>query len=253
MLAVKFHHLRALIHRPYLCLRLLRHPEEVSEARFQNDCQMFDRLEGICVAEASEMAYLLRNVASERELVHDFPWWQMISCLICASSILLVASVFTRRGGGAIDAVDIATLKDDSETCLKVFEALSANSDGARIARDMMARLRDRGLKWSKYMTKTKHSKPFLIRSHSIGDPAAYPDNEASRREQQSVDNVQISVAPDADVASSSHYDALTADEFEMDADGTGAVFGNQDWPSEILDSMTWSAQFFDTVYGSPS
>lgn len=151
MLAVKFHHLRALIHRPYLCLRLLRHPHEVSQAIAPGEYQILDRFEKICVQEAQETAHLLHNVADEKELVHDFPWWQMISCLICASSILLVASVFARPGGASMDEeFDVATLNDDSETCLKVFEALSANSDGARIARDMMARLKERGLKWSK-------------------------------------------------------------------------------------------------------
>jgi hypothetical protein len=155
MLAVKFHHLRALIHRPYLCLRLLQRPSDASvtmahDHHHHHQQQLLNRLERICVAEAGETAHLLRNIASEKELVYDFPWWQMISCLICASSILLVASVFTRRARGGVDGeFDIATLKDDSETCLKVIEALSANSDGARIARDMMARLKERGLNWS--------------------------------------------------------------------------------------------------------
>lgn len=147
MLAIKFHHLRALIHRPYLCLRLLRHPINVSSTMCER--QLLDRFEKTCVAEARETAHLLHNVTDEKELVHDFPWWQMISCLICASSILLVASVFTRQTGGVLDRdFDVATLHDDSETCLKVFEALSANSEGARIAKDMMARLKERGLKW---------------------------------------------------------------------------------------------------------
>lgn len=157
MLAVKFHHLRALIHRPYLCLRLLQRPSDASVTmahghHHHHHQQLLNRLERICVAEAGETAHLLRNIASEKELVYDFPWWQMISCLICASSILLVASVlFTRGARGGVDGeFDMATLKDDSETCLKVFEALSANSDGARIARDMMARLKERGPNWSK-------------------------------------------------------------------------------------------------------
>ena len=146
MLAIKFHHLRALIHRPYLCLGLLQRPSSALATMDPSYRQLLDRFERICVAEAGETAHLLRNIASEKELVYDFPWWQMISCLICASSILLVASIFTRRVREVADGeVDIATLKDDSETCLKVFEALSANSDSARIARDMMARLKERG------------------------------------------------------------------------------------------------------------
>lgn len=150
MLAIKFHHLRALIHRPYLCLPLLRHPDEASVALLQGEYHLLDRYEKICVSEAQETAHLLHNVVNERDLVHDFPWWQMISCLICASSVLLVASIFSTRAGISETDLDATALHDDAETCLKVFEALSANSDGARIARDMMTRLKERGMKWSK-------------------------------------------------------------------------------------------------------
>src|SRR5215471_8910537 len=52
-------------------------------------------------------------------LLHYFPWWQMISCLVCASSILLVASVFIGEDppNGRLDAT---ALNEDAETCLKV-------------------------------------------------------------------------------------------------------------------------------------
>lgn len=151
MLAIKFYHLRALIYRPYLCLPLLRHHPDAEHALSSSpgDRQFISRCEKICVSSAQETAHLLRNVSNERELVHDFPWWQMISCLICASSILLVASVFTPPTGIMDRDFELSALDDDAETCLKVFEALSANSDGARIARDMMARLKEHGIKWS--------------------------------------------------------------------------------------------------------
>lgn len=91
--------------------------------------------------EAQNIAHRLHNVTDERSLVHDFPWWQMISCLICASSILLVASSYIES-----DAVNTElqsqTLHEDAETCLKVFDVLSANSDAARRARDMMNALK---------------------------------------------------------------------------------------------------------------
>ena len=106
------------------------------------------RCERICVAAAQETAHLLHSVEGERELVHDFPWWQMISCLLCASSVLVVAGVFAQCEGE--DEWDVGALRDDAETCLKVFEALSSSSDGARMARDMLARLSERGLRWSK-------------------------------------------------------------------------------------------------------
>lgn len=150
MLAIKFHHLRALIHRPYLSIPLMRDLDDDSMDLSQDERLTVERYEKTCVTEAQGTAHLLRNVADQRELVYDFPWWQMISCLICASSILLVASIFTRRRRPSDEDGSVALLDDDAETCLKVFEALSANSDGARMARDMMARLRECGNKWSK-------------------------------------------------------------------------------------------------------
>jgi len=150
MLAIKFHHLRALIHRPYLSIPLLRDLNDGPVTMSHGERCLVEQYEKTCVSEAQGTAHLLRNVSNQTELVCDFPWWQMISCLICASSILLVASIFTRRRGMSDGEGEVDILDDDAETCLKVFEALSANSDGARMARDMMTRLRECGHKWSK-------------------------------------------------------------------------------------------------------
>ena len=155
MLAVKFHHLRALVHRPYLCYPLLRHLDETSPAMPQADWTVVRLYEKICIAEARETARLLHGVSSEQELVQDFPWWQMISCLTCAGSILLVSSIFGQRPG--YDRLDFDTqdlhhdadsLHDDAETCLKMFEALSINSPSAKVARDMMDGLKKHGREW---------------------------------------------------------------------------------------------------------
>ena len=73
MLAVKFHHLRALIHRPYLCFPLLRHMDSASMTLLQVEGHVISRYEQICVSEARATAHMLHNVASERDLVHDFP------------------------------------------------------------------------------------------------------------------------------------------------------------------------------------
>jgi hypothetical protein len=151
MLAIKYHHLRALIHRPYLCVPLLRKYDTLLTSLRPDLRNLVSEAEKTCVSEAQATAHLLHNVANEKDLVHDFPWWQMISCLICASSILVVASVFTRRQAlHGPDSLDVTALEDDAETCLKVFEALSKNSESARVARDMMRRLKERGQKWSK-------------------------------------------------------------------------------------------------------
>lgn len=51
----------------------------------------------ICLSAAQQTARLLHNIEDKKGLVRGFPWWQMISCLICASSILLVASICIDR------------------------------------------------------------------------------------------------------------------------------------------------------------
>lgn len=96
-----------------------------------------------CIASAQQTAHLLHNVTDERNLVQDFPWWQMISCLICAGSILFVAEVFSEDQHRISEFSGY--LHEDAETCLKVFEALSIKSPAAKQAVGMLqslARLR---------------------------------------------------------------------------------------------------------------
>lgn len=137
MLAVKFHHLRALIHRPFLCLRWLQRSDSPLVDLLQKNPSQFDQSEKTCILEAQQTAHLLHNIVDERSLMHDFPWWQMISCLICASSILLVAGAFFEEDGNSSDLLP-QDLYQDAETCLKVFEALSVNSEAARKATRML-------------------------------------------------------------------------------------------------------------------
>jgi len=134
MLAVKYHHLRLLIHRPFLCLPYLHRNNQPFMELLQRDRTQIDRAERICVSEAQATAHLLHNVRDEQSLVHDFPWWQMIPCLICASSILLVASAFLSANLEELPQ----TFSEDAETCFKVFEALSINSEAASKATEML-------------------------------------------------------------------------------------------------------------------
>lgn len=149
MLAIKYHHLRALIYRPYLCHPLLMHLADPTAPISQLDWPLIRSYERACISEARETARLLHGISSKEELVHGFPWWQMISCLVCASSILLVSSMFTEATLELSSEFDTAGLYDDAETCLKVFDALSIKSPGARIARDMMKALKECGVKYS--------------------------------------------------------------------------------------------------------
>ena len=143
MLAVKAHQLRALIHRPFLCLRWLQRDNLPLADRLGAYSDDIGRAERICVFEAQQTARLLHNVEDERSLIHDFPWWQMVSCLICASSILLIADSFLQDEDNSAE-LQQQDFRKDAENCLKVFEALSVNTEAARRARAMLARVTER-------------------------------------------------------------------------------------------------------------
>jgi hypothetical protein len=131
MLAIKFHHLRCLVHRPFLAL--------LSFQRSKIHSALL-----ICVSEARKIVHLLHDVFDERSLLYDFPWWQMIPCLVCAGSVLLSASNQILKGH-SIEAEELQaeTLHEDADTCLKVFDSLSANFNAARQAMNMMKDLRN--------------------------------------------------------------------------------------------------------------
>jgi hypothetical protein len=131
MLAIKFHHLRCLVHRPFLGLLSLQR-SKIHSALL------------ICVSEARKIVHLLHDVFDERSLLYDFPWWQMIPCLVCAGSVLLSASNQILKGH-SIEAEELQaeTLHEDADTCLKVFDSLSANFNAARQAMNMMKDLRN--------------------------------------------------------------------------------------------------------------
>ena len=233
MLAIKFHHLRALIHRPYLCLPLLKGNNDNSTSSLrEEELDELSQYEKICVMEAQETAHLLHNVVDEKDLVHDFPWWQMISCLICASSILLVASLFTalNRMDGNLEA---AALDEDAETCLKVFEALSANSDGARIARDMMQRLRDHCIRSSMCLCGQGFISTNITKGNSHEQLIQPYSSQADAP--QASDGLEETMMVHQGTAND-YFDPCS--EF--------GLLSSQGWPSEISDSMIWSAQFFD-------
>ena len=141
MLAIKFHHLRALTHRPFLCLPLLQTNNPSFLDLLHQHRHHISQAEWNCIHDAQQTAHLLHNVVDERSLVHDFPWWQMISCLICASSILFVAEAFYRHNNLLHGKTSAQDLRDDAETCLKVFEALSMNSAAAQKAAEILGGL----------------------------------------------------------------------------------------------------------------
>lgn len=229
MLAVKFHHLRALMYRPYLCFPLFKGP---TIDTIGDGVDQLKHYRAVCVSEAQKMARLLHHVLEEADLVHEFPWWQIISCFVCAGSILIVANACTRDGD--YDGFDRDAIDCDAEMCLKAFDALSCNSQGAKIAKDMMHKLRTQGARtFNPTAVATSRSQNIVPDKSPVApeplDPSAAPFPTSS--------------IGDLDTATIPLPDTLF---FDLDP----YLQQPNGWPWEINDSMVWSAQFFDRVQG---
>ena len=75
--------------------------------------------------EARETVQMLDGVMNKRGLLWEFPWWQMISCLMCAQSVIMITRIVYPQ------YVDSAGLQADTETCYGVLEALRPHSAAA--------------------------------------------------------------------------------------------------------------------------
>ncbi|KAM5521582.1 hypothetical protein FOXYSP1_15473 [Fusarium oxysporum f. sp. phaseoli] len=229
MLAIKFHHLRALIHRPYLCYPLLRQLDDPSIGLPQVDWPLISLFERTCVDEARQTARLLHHVSDKQDLVHEFPWLQMISCLICAGSILLVSSIFSQQSPDGNGEFDTEGLREDAETCLTVFEALSSNSKSAGIARDMIKGLKQCGFDWRK-------------------ERNCEGLNELLREVlQQPNQSIQLQGSP-------SYVGPVVQEMIDL-GHHHGAPLSDvattpQSWPAEIIDSTAWPSQLFSAIHG---
>lgn len=144
MLAIKFYNLQALIHRPFISRSKLLESYPDTLEFYRREHERISVSQRKCVVAAQCTARLLHNVEDKQGLVHGFPWWQMISCLICASSILMVARICIDRSldENIFQGTDWLAIDEDAEVCLTVFEALSSNSNAARLAGDMLQRLK---------------------------------------------------------------------------------------------------------------
>ncbi|KAK7897959.1 hypothetical protein LTR67_004591 [Exophiala xenobiotica] len=144
MLAIKFYNLQALIHRSLLSPARLLESGPNSRPIFHSEYGLISMSKRKCILAAQHTARLLHNIEDKKSLVYGFPWWQMISCLICASSILLVAGICVDLNleGDVFSDIDWEAVDEDAEVCLTVFQALSSNSNAAKLARDMMQRLK---------------------------------------------------------------------------------------------------------------
>lgn len=232
MLAIKYHHLRALIHRRYLRLPWLIRDDSKIAQLLESSSQQVVQLESICVHEAQETAHILHNVVDRKSLVEDFPWWQMVSCLICASSILLVMRAFSPT----VTTTEVERselLQEDAATCLLVLDSLSSHSDAARAAGDMLRRLGNLQVQDFSLVTRP---------------PVQHHDNEAT--DQATWNGLSSLDSTMTNRSRNDAYDSRSADGTldNPDLNSNDLIWDWQDWPSELANTMAWSSKFLDGV-----
>ena len=170
-LGIKFHHLRTLIHRPCLCLESLHHSElaaAISGWTVDWDHNYFQCAEATCIAESRLTIQMLDRVVDKRDLLWEFPWWQMISCLMRAMSVIVIATIVYP------EHPDSVGLRADIETCCKVLEALSTHSASAERCVKMIEVMR--GMSLRKKGTLNNHLLLIVLILTGQVNPSSTPD-----------------------------------------------------------------------------
>ncbi|KAK8872366.1 Transcriptional activator protein acu-15 [Apiospora arundinis] len=280
MLAIKFHHLRTLIHRPYLCYPHLSSQKAqlaVVAAVAPDQLARIRAYGATCTLEAQAIIHLLHHVARPADIVIDYPWWQMISCLVCAGSVLVLAGAFF-HGGDDDEHLNTTTtycgtaaaLGEDVETCVQVLHELSRHSHGAKLASRMMKNIRARGARIS--AARLPSIPPLALSdATAVAVTATVARSDKERSEGDHVAPVITGAVGDYGVESGSsnsfgfHVEETTTtpSSFRFDVlEGTlqlGPVDGGGGdvvldvglgdaglWPMVVPDTMNWPDEFLD-------
>ncbi|KAF0319970.1 C6 transcription factor [Colletotrichum asianum] len=231
MMAVKFHHLRALIHRPYLF-----HPSAENNLLTQDQASRSREYGKICAAEAQSIASLMHNVTDTMDIVMNYPWWQMISCLVCAGSIMVMAGVLLKRDAG--NDTTVAALEEDVETCMAVLKALASNSHGANLAWDMMKNIRARCTRAS--------DNPAADDTNSLAPNAAVQSGQGLSQSTYCSPSDTYAIPLVAPDTAQSGFSVEATNGFDMNM-GFGE---NVMWPMMMTDA-TWPGSFLDMLHPS--
>lgn len=92
----------------------------------------------ICVSEAQQIARLFNGVQNQSQLIFEYPWWQLISCITCAASILIISDAVPQVNMGTVIQTQVI---DDLNTLLEILDVLSSRSLAAQQARRVLAKV----------------------------------------------------------------------------------------------------------------
>lgn len=240
MLAIKFHHIRTLIHRPYLCYPHLKGHN--AQALLPEQHAQIREYGNTCVQEAQAIAHLMYNVSDTSDIVLNYPWWQMVSCLVCAGSVLVLADTFAKyEPRGDLGAAPASSgLGEDIETLVHVLHALSGNSNGAKLACSMMRSIQARSARISVNNNNTS------VDSSSGLLPDVAPGPGASEGDRSQDGQEAYSYCDDLGDAGS----GLAVGQMG-DVGMETSVGDPNSWPMVIPDWMNWSTEFLETFQSS--
>lgn len=244
MLAIKFHHIRTLIHRPYLCYPHLKGHN--AQALLPDQQAQIREYGNTCVQEAQAIAHLMYNVTDTSDIVLNYPWWQMISCLVCAGSVLVLADTFARYEprGDLGPPAGTSGLGEDIETLVHVLHALSGNSNGAKLACSMMRSIRARSARISVNNSVESSSSGVL--------PGVTSGTIASEGDKSQDSQVAYSYCGDLGNAGPGLAVGQMAAVGQMGDVGMETNIGDPNsWPMVIPDWMNWSTEFLETFQSS--
>ncbi|KAI0155598.1 fungal-specific transcription factor domain-containing protein [Pestalotiopsis sp. NC0098] len=243
MLAIKFHHLRTLIHRPYLCFPCLRgHSTETLQPHHYIEGQQYNN---ICIAESQAIARLMHNLTDTGDVVMNYPWWQMISCLVCAASVMILAECFNKQ-----KCTDDKTLSldDDVDVCMEVLSALANDSTGAKLALDMLKTLQARSTQISEKLC------PRAVWDRVQPETSRQIQTDSSPPSQDSFSdgNPMNSNLPVATFEDNMNPTALPYGEANANF-GPAGVDDTLMWSTVMPDSMNWPLEFLNMIEDPPS
>ncbi|KAH8742541.1 hypothetical protein F5883DRAFT_669193 [Diaporthe sp. PMI_573] len=237
MLAIKFHHIRILIHRPYLFYPHLNRQQDQTILPEQH-AQIWD-YGNTCVMEAQAIARLMHNVTDTTEIVLNSPWWQMVSCLVAAASVLVLAENFAKHEPSRDEDIPVKTvpgLSEDVDICVQVLHALSSSSNGAKLACSMIRNLRARTTHIP--VESAVGPSPGLLQHTEPG--LSLSANNRQQRNRETHDVYNDPVDPQSRAA--------TSQTEEMEAD----IMSDDrfSWPVMIPDWMNWPTEFLESFQG---
>lgn len=238
MLAIKFHHLRTLIHRPYLCFPCLRgHTTEPLQPHHYIEGQQYSNT---CVVEAQAIAHLMHNLSDTGDIVMNYPWWQMISCLVCAASVMILAECFNKQ---THTEATTGSLDDDIGVCMEVLSALATNSTGAKLALDMLKTLQARSAQISEKLCPTAaegHGQSQASRQNR--SDVSPPSQDSYSGGSEIMSNLPVPTFDDTMSSTTFPYGEANTNF------GSARVDDALMWSTVMPDSMNWPLEFLNMI-----